>query len=380
MAIIIKKVADKKDLTAFIRFNYELYKNNPYAVPDLYDDMLNTFSPKKNAAFEFCESDYFLAYQDGKLVGRVAAIINHRANETWNKKEVRFGWIDFIDNPEVSKALLQEVERWGKSKGMTEIVGPLGFTDMDAEGMLIEGFDQLSTMATIYNYPYYPQHMERLGYEKAADWVEFKLTVPDRLPDKFVRIAEIIMQKYNLKIKKLKNREEIEQYNYGQKIFDLINEAYAPLYGYSKMTQGQIDQYVKMYLPMLDLRMVTLVEDAEKNLVAVGISMASMSEALQKAKGKLLPFGWYHLLKALFVKHSKTLDLLLVAVKPEYQSKGVNALLFYDLVPIYQKMGFKYGESNPELEDNKKVQAQWSAFESELHKRRRAFRKTIDID
>lgn len=380
MAIIIKKVADKKDLKAFIRFNYELYKNNPYAVPDLYDDMLNTFSPKKNAAFEFCESDYFLAYQDGKLVGRVAAIINHRANETWNKKEVRFGWIDFIDNPEVSKALLQEVERWGKSKGMTEIVGPLGFTDMDAEGMLIEGFDQLSTMATIYNYPYYPQHMERLGYEKAADWVEFKLTVPDRLPDKFVRIAEIIMQKYNLKIKKLKNRKEIEQYNYGQKIFDLINEAYAPLYGYSKMTQGQIDQYVKMYLPMLDLRMVTLVEDTEKNLVAVGISMASMSEALQKAKGKLLPFGWYHLLKALFVKHSKTLDLLLVAVKPEYQSKGVNALLFYDLVPIYQKMGFKYGESNPELEDNKKVQAQWSAFESELHKRRRAFRKTIDID
>lgn len=380
MAIIIKKVADKKDLKAFIRFNYELYKNNPYAVPDLYDDMLNTFSPKKNAAFEFCESDYFLAYQDGKLVGRVAAIINHRANETWNKKEVRFGWIDFIDNLEVSKALLQEVERWGKSKGMTEIVGPLGFTDMDAEGMLIEGFDQLSTMATIYNYPYYPQHMERLGYEKAADWVEFKLTVPDRLPDKFVRIAEIIMQKYNLKIKKLKNRKEIEQYNYGQKIFDLINEAYAPLYGYSKMTQGQIDQYVKMYLPMLDLRMVTLVEDAEKNLVAVGISMASMSEALQKAKGKLLPFGWYHLLKALFVKHSKTLDLLLVAVKPEYQSKGVNALLFYDLVPIYQKMGFKYGESNPELEDNKKVQAQWSAFESELHKRRRAFRKTIDID
>lgn len=380
MAIIIKKVADKKDLKAFIRFNYELYKNNPYAVPDLYDDMLNTFSPKKNAAFEFCESDYFLAYQDGKLVGRVAAIINHRANETWNKKEVRFGWIDFIDNPEVSKALVQEVERWGKSKGMTEIVGPLGFTDMDAEGMLIEGFDQLSTMATIYNYPYYPQHMERLGYEKAADWVEFKLTVPDRLPDKFVRIAEIIMQKYNLKIKKLKNRKEIEQYNYGQKIFDLINEAYAPLYGYSKMTQGQIDQYVKMYLPMLDLRMVTLVEDAEKNLVAVGISMASMSEALQKAKGKLLPFGWYHLLKALFVKHSKTLDLLLVAVKPEYQSKGVNALLFYDLVPIYQKMSFKYGESNPELEDNKKVQAQWSAFESELHKRRRAFRKTIDID
>lgn len=376
MAIIIKKVADKKDLKAFIRFNYELYKNNPYAVPDLYDDMLNTFSPKKNAAFEFCESDYFLAYQDGKLVGRVAAIINHRANETWNKKEVRFGWIDFIDNPEVSKALLQEVERWGKSKGMTEIVGPLGFTDMDAEGMLVEGFDQLGTMATIYNYPYYPEHMEKLGYEKEADWVEFKLTVPDKLPEKFVRISEIILQKYNLKIKKL-SRKELKEKNYGQRIFDLINEAYAPLYGYSKMTQRQIDQYIKMYLPLIDLRMVSLVEDAEGNLVAVGISMPSLSKALQKAKGRMLPFGWFHLLKALFIKKPKVLDLLLVGVKPEYQSKGVNALLFYDLVPVYQQMGFEYGESNPELELNKKVQAQWTAFESVQHKRRRAFKKNI---
>lgn len=377
MAILIKKVSNKKDLKRFIRFNYELYKNNPYSVPDLYDDMVGTFSTEKNAAFEFCEADYFLAYKDDKLVGRVAAIINRRANETWNKKEVRFGWIDFVDDPEVSKALLDTVEVWGKERGMEAIVGPLGFTDMDAEGMLVEGFDQLSTMATIYNYPYYPQHMERLGFEKGADWVEYKLTVPDKLPEKFVRISEIILQKYNLKIRKLK-RSEIKEKNYGQKIFDLINEAYAPLYGYSKMTQGQINQYIKTYLPLIDLRMVSLVEDEAGELVAVGISMPSLSKALQKAKGKMLPFGWFHLLKALFVKKPDVLDLLLVGVKPEYQSKGVNALLFYDLVPTYQKMGFKYGESNPELELNKKVQAQWSAFESVQHKRRRAFRKSID--
>ena len=338
--------------------------------------MLNTFSPEKNAAFEFCEADYFLAYKDNKLVGRVAAIINRRANETWNKKEVRFGWIDFIDDLEVSKALLATVEEWGRQRGMEAIVGPLGFTDMDAEGMLVEGFDQLGTMATIYNYPYYPEHMEKLGYEKEADWVEFKLTVPDKLPEKFVRISEIILQKYNLKIKKL-SRKELKEKNYGQRIFDLINEAYAPLYGYSKMTQRQIDQYIKMYLPLIDLRMVSLVEDAEENLVAVGISMPSLSKALQKAKGKMLPFGWFHLLKALFIKKPKVLDLLLVGVKPEYQSKGVNALLFYDLVPVYQQMGFEYGESNPELELNKKVQAQWTAFESVQHKRRRAFKKNI---
>lgn len=376
MAIIIKKVSSKKELKTFIRFNYELYKGNPYSVPDLYDDMLNTFSPKKNAAFEFCEAEYFLAYKDNKVVGRVAAIINNRANQTWDKKEVRFGWIDFIDDEEVSSALLKAVEDWGKQKGMDTITGPLGFTDMDAEGMLIEGFDQLGTMATIYNYPYYPQHMEKLGFEKDADWVEFKLYVPDQLPEKFVRISVIILQKYKLKIKKL-TRKEIKEKHYGQKIFDLINEAYAPLYGFSKMTQGQIDQYVNTYLPLLDLRMVSIVETEDGELVAAGISMASLSKALQKAKGRMLPFGWFYLLKALFIKRPKVLDLLLVGVKPEYQSKGVNALLFYDLVPTFKKMGFVYGESNPELEENKKVQAQWSAFESVQHKRRRAFKKAI---
>ena len=377
MSVEIKKVTTKSDLKRFIRFNYEFYKNNPYSVPDLYDDMLHTFSPQKNAAFEFCEADYFMAFRDGKMVGRVAAIINRRANETWKKKTVRFGWIDFIDDIEVSTALIDTVKQWGKERGMTEMEGPLGFTDMDAEGMLVEGFDQLSTMATIYNYPYYPQHMEKLGLVKSADWVEMKIYVPDAIPEKHKRISEIISKRYNLHIRKLKSKKEVYKTGIGHEIFRLINEAYTPLFGYSRMTERQIDQYVNMYVPVLDLRMVTLVENEKNELVAVGISMASLSRALQKAKGRLLPFGWWYLLKALMWKRPKVLDLLLVAVRPDYQGKGANALLFTDLIPIYKKMGFEYAESNPELEMNDKVQNQWQYFKTEQHKRRRCFKADI---
>ena len=377
MAITIKAVSSKKELHKFIRFNYELYKENPYSVPDLYDDMLNTFNKKKNAAFEFCEAEYFLAYRDGKIVGRVAAIINNRANEVWDKKDVRFGWIDFIDDMEVSEALLDAVQQWGKERGMTNIIGPLGFTDFDAEGMLIEGFDQLSTMATIYNHPYYPEHMDKLGYVKDADWVEFKIFIPEAIPDKHQRISNLIQKKYNLKIKKYTSNKKVAA-DYGQEIFELMNEAYSPLYGYAPLSQSQIKQYIKMYLPIIDLRMLTLITDAEDKLVAVGISMPSLSEALQKSRGRLLPLGWFYLLKALFMKkRAKMLDLLLVAVKPEYQNKGVNALLFSDLIPVYQKLGFIFAESNPELEHNGKVQAQWEYFETVQHKRRRAFVKEI---
>lgn len=376
--IEIKKVTTKKELKTFIRFNYELYKENPYSVPDLYDDMVGTFERTQNPAFEFCEADYFLAYNDkGEVVGRVAAIINHRSNEAWDTKNVRFGWIDFIDDEAVSHALLDTVAKWGKKRGMTTMQGPLGFTDMDAEGLLIEGFDQLSTMATIYNYPYYQKHIETYGMEKDADWVEFKINIPDGIPDKMKRIADLISRKYGLHIKKLKNMKEVKEGGYGQKIFDLINETYSPLYGFSRMSQQQIDQYVATYLPILDLRMVTLVEDSENNLVAVGVSMPSMSKALQKAKGKMWPFGWWHLLKALRWGRPQTLDLLLVGVKTEYQSKGVNSLLFTDLIPMYQSLGFKDAESNPELESNNKVQAQWEYFDTTQHKRRRAYKKSI---
>lgn len=377
MSVEIKKVTTKSDLKRFIRFNYEFYKNNPYSVPDLYDDMVNTFSPKKNAAFEFCEADYFLALRDGNIVGRVAAIINKRANETWKKQTVRFGWIDFIDDMEVSTALINTVKAWGKERGMTEIEGPLGFTDMDAEGMLVEGFDQLSTMATIYNYPYYPVHMEKLGLVKSSDWVEMKIYVPDQIPEKHLRISRIISQKYNLHVRKIKSKKEIRETGIAHEIFRLINESYAPLFGFSKMSERQIDQYVNMYVPVLDLRMVSIVENEQNEIVAVGISMASLSRALQKAKGKLLPFGWFYLLKALFLKRPKVLDLLLVAVRPDYQGKGVNALLFTDLIPVYKQLGFEYAESNPELELNDKVQNQWQYFKTEQHKRRRCFKGEI---
>ena len=376
--IQIKKVTTKKELKTFIRFNYELYKENPYSVPDLYDDMVATLTREKNPSFEFCDADYFLAYDaDGKVVGRVAAIINQRSNEAWDTKNVRFGWIDFIDDTEVSKALLDTVAAWGKERGMTTMQGPMGFVDLDAEGLLIEGFDQLSTMATIYNYPYYQAHLEQYGLEKDNDWVEFKINIPDAIPDKMKRIADLISRKYGLHIKKLKDMKEVKEGNYGQKIFNLINDEYSHLYGYSRMSQKQIDQYVNMYLPILDLRMVTLIEDAEENLVGVGVSMPSLSKALQKAKGKMFPFGWWHLLKALRFNRPKTLDLMLVAVKQEYQNKGVNSLLFTDLIPTYQALGFKDAESNPEMETNNKVQAQWEYFDTTQHKRRRAYEKNI---
>lgn len=375
--IIIKKVETRGEMKKFIRFNYELYKDNAYSVPDLYEDMLNTFSDK-NAAMEFCKAVYFLAYKDDKIVGRIAGIINDKANKTWDRTVVRFGWIDFVDDEEVSRKLLEAVEDWGRENGMTEIQGPLGFTDMDAEGMLIEGFEELSTMATIYNYEYYPKHMENLGYEKDADWIEMLLTVPREtgLPERLKRIAELVMTKYDLKIKKYTSGKKIAA-DYGQEIFELINEAFKPLFGYSELSQKQIDQYVKMYLPVLDLKLVSLITEANGRLVGVGISMPSLSRALQKAKGKLFPLGWWHLLKTLKFKKPKVLDLMLVAVKPEYQGKGINSLLFYDLLPIYISEGYEYVETNVELETNAKVQQQWIYFERRQHKRRRCFKKAL---
>lgn len=379
MKITIKKVESKSQLKNFIRFNYELYKNNSCSVPDLYQDMLNTFDKKKNAVGEFCDAEFFLAYDEkGNLVGRTAAIINKRANEKWNVKGVRFGWIDFIDNKEVSKALLDQVAKWGREREMNVMQGPLGFTDFDAEGCLIEGFDKLGTMGSLYNYDYYQNHFEEYGLTKDADWVEFKIYIPkDGVPQKHLRIASIVQKKYNLKVLKYKSGKKLAK-EYGQRIFELLNESYADLFGFSPLTDEQIKQYIKSYLPVLDLRMVTLITEADGTLIGVGISMPSMSRALQKAKGKLLPFGWYHLLKGLKGNHKGgVLDLLLVAIRPDYQSKGVNALLFADLIPVYQEMGFEYAESNPELELNGKVQAQWEYFETEQHKRRRAYKKEL---
>ena len=380
--IIIKKVSNKRELKAFIRFNYELYKDCPYAVPDFLEYTLDTFNPRKNAAFDFCEADFFLALKDGQIVGRVAAIVNHKANQTWDTKNARFGWIDFVDDPEVSQALLRTAEDWGRAHGCDKLTGPLGFTDMDPEGMLTDGYDQLSTMSTTYNYPYYPQHMERLGYTKEVDWVERKILTPktDRPAhmDKYFRVAEMSAKRYGLRIRKFKNAREIREGKWAQKLFDVVNKAYAPLYGYSEMTPRQIDQYVREYMPFLDMRLVTAVEEeATGRVVAMGVGMPSLSRALQKAKSKLFPFGWWHLAKALYFKHADIVDLLLVAVLPEFQNKGVNALLFADLIPVCQQMGFKFGETHPQLETNEKSQGQWAYLDAEIHKRRRCWQKAL---
>lgn len=380
-AIEIKKVESRRDLGKFIDFHNELYKGNPYHVPNLYFDEMNTFRKDKNAAFDFCEAEYFMAYRDGKAVGRVAAIINHSANKKWERESVRFGWIDFVDDIEVSKALLKAVEDYGKSKGMKEIVGPLGFTDMDPEGMLLYGYDQLGTQATAYNYPYYPEHMDRMGgWGKDNDYVEYKLYVPEEMPEKYATIAKMIQKRYNLQVKKLKRNEIYGENGYGRKIFQVVNETFKDLYGYSKLTDRQIEQYVKMYLPMADLDLITIIEDwntPDHKVVGVGISIPSLARALQKCGGKLFPFGWWHILRALKFHKTEVVDLLLIGVLPEYRQKGANALLFYDLIPHYQRLGFKWGETHVEMETNMKVQGQWQYLNREIHKRRRCYKKDI---
>lgn len=365
----------RSNLKKFVEFQIKLYEGNPYFIPPLVSDEIATLDSKVNPAFDHYESAYFMAYRDGKPVGRIAAMINKQVNEKENSRQARFGFVDFIDDAEVSKALFDTAEQWAKEKGMDNIVGPLGFTDLDNEGMLINGFEELGTMATIYNYPYYPQHIERLGYEKEVDWHEFLIEVPEQIPDKHKRIAEIVKKKFNLRVVKFTSRKALKE-QYGQALFELINEAYDNLYGYSRLTKRQIDYYIKIYLGMLNLDLVTLIVDGDDQLVGVGISIQSMSRALQKSKGKMFPFGWWHLLKGLKGKNDRV-DLLLVAVKPQYMGKGVNALLFTDLIPAYNKYGFKWAESNPELESNAAVQNQWEAFPYRQHRNRRAFIKKI---
>ncbi len=376
MSVHVHPIAPTRDqLRQYVQFGIDLYKDNACYVPPLISDDINTLSPDVNPAFDFCDAQSFMAFRNGDPVGTITAIINHAVNEKTGRHDLRFGFTDFIDDKEVVDELFTAVQKWGTERGMTHIVGPMGFTDMDHEGMLIEGFDEMGTMATIYNYPYYVSHMERLGFEKDVDWVEFRMTVPDEIPEKYVRISDIVAKKFGLRIKKYTSRSKIKR-EYGHAIFELVNEAYADLYGFAALTRRQIDHYINEYIGILRLEDVCLVVDSDDKLVAMGISMPSMSEALRKARGKMFPFGWYHLLKAIRGK-SDVVDLLLVAVKPEYQSKGVNAMIFCDLIPEYKRNGYKYAESNLELEGNENVQKQWEYFERRQHRRRRAWRKPI---
>ena len=383
MSVVIKKVENKRQLKDFIELHYELYKGNQYDAPNLFMDEMNTLSPKKNSAFEFCEAEYYLAYKDGRLVGRVAAIINNRYNEQWQRPCVRFGWLDLVDDVEVLRALLSAVEDFGRRKGMKEVIGPLGFTDMDQEGMLTYGFDQLGTMATGYNHPYYPELMKQMeGYEKDNDYVEYKLYVPKQgMPEKFEKIAQMVEKRYNLHCPRLKRSQVFGPEQYGQKVLDVVNRTFGHLYGYSLMSQKQIDEYVHQYFKFFSMDMICVIEDwntPDHDVIGVGISIPSLTRALQKCrKGRLLPFGWWHILKALWLKKTDVVDCLLIGILPEYRKKGANALLFYHLIPVYQKYGFLWGETHVEMETNDKVQSQWGYLENEQHKRRRCYKKQL---
>ena len=377
MAVEIKEINSPSELKAYVKFGIGLYKDNPYYIPPLIGEEVATLRRDKNPAFnEECEVKYFVAYKDGKIAGVITGIVNYRANRIWNNQLARFGFVDFIDDKEVSKALFDAVEGWAKSKGMDGMQGPMGFTDFDHQGMLVHGFDQLGTMATIYNYEYYPQHLEQMGFEKSYDAKEFKIWIPEGVPEKHKRISEIVMAKYGLAIRKFKTEKQIMPYAHG--IFELLNKAYTPLMNFVPLSAQQIDYYVKMYIPLLRYENVVSVfkEDTDE-LVGVGICIPSLAKAMQKAKGKFFPFGFIHLLKALKCKND-VVDLYLVAVAPEYQSKGVNALLFYDLIPVFIGNGYEYAESNPELETNDKVQSQWDYFKREHHKTRRVYVKKFD--
>lgn len=375
MAVEIKVVETKEDLKKFVLFGNELYKNNPYHIPVLVKDELETLDKDINPAFEFCEAVYYLAYKNGRIVGRIAGIINHRANEAWNQTHARFGFVDFINDNEVVDALFDAVAKWAKSKGMEMLHGPMGFTDMDKEGMLVEGFDRLGTMITIYNYAYYPKQLERIGFMKDQDWKEYIITIPDSIPERHVRISNLVSQKYGLSVLKFKTNKELIPY--GPVVFELINKCYANLYGFSQLSDRQIQYYSKIYMPLLRPDFVTMIRrDKDEKIIGFGLALPNLSRALRKANGSLFPFGFIHLLRALKGR-PRVVDLYLMGVLPEYQNRGVNALLFNDLIPIFRQSGAKFAESNPELETNMSVQLQWNYFERKHHKTRRAYIKPI---
>ncbi len=373
----IIEITDRCGLKDFVKFPMELYRDCPWYVPPILKSEIDMLDPAVNPAFEFTDRVYCLCRRGTETVGRIAGFVNRRHNERYGTRECRFGFVDFIDDSDVSRMLLDAVKAWGQRRGMTSMVGPLGMTDFDPEGCLVKGFDQLSTSATIYNAPYYAAHFRNWGLHEEARWREYRMKIPDRVPDKHLRIAELVKRKYGLRVFTELNRRKMVS-RWGRKIFQLLNEAYAPLYGFTPLTDRQIDYYIGLYLPNIRLDCVRLVADADDNLIAVGITCPSLSRAQQKARGSLLPFGWIHTFRALYCKGgTDTWDLYLVGVRPDFQGKGVNALLFTELIPQARKNGYVWCESNPELESNVKVQTQWQYFERTCHKERVAFRADI---
>lgn len=374
MEIKIKVVKNQRDLKKFITFPEQLYKGNKYWVPSLLSDELFTLSKILNPAFKHCQAEYFLAYKGDEIVGRVAGIINNNANEDWNLKTVRFGWIDFIDDIEVTKALINAVCQWGKEKGMTELRGPLGFSDMDKEGLLIEGFCRLPSITTIYNFPYYAEHFEKLGLKKDVDWVQNTFILPDVVPEKLHHYSNVIMERYGLKLYRPKSTKELKKR--GHEIFTVFNVAYSSLYEFTRLNQAQIRTYVNQYLPMINKDLICLITDKNDKIVAFAITMPSMSIAMKKAKGRIFPLGFWHLLRAL--RKMDTLELLLIGIMPEYHNKGLNSIIFDYLHSNSIKYGVKQVISNPQLEHNTAVQSLFYHYPTEPYQRRRAYEAKLE--
>lgn len=376
MTVIIREIFSRRDLKQFVKFPNKLYQGNKFYVPSLFSDDLNTLDPKKNPAFQDCSARYWLAYKEGKIVGRVCAILNNLHMKKWGQKYLRFSWLDFIDDHEVSNALISVVEDWAKELGMEAIHGPLGFTDLDREGMLVEGFDELATMATFYNYPYYGKHMESMGYEKDIDWIEFELTVPEKQNEKISRAAEIVAKRTNFKLLVINHKKEL--LIYAKELFNLLVDEYTHLYGTNPLNKQQIDAYIKQYFGFVHPDFIPIVIDQQGRMVAFGIAIPSLSIALQKSKGKLFPIGWWFILKAL--QKNDRADLMLVAVKKEFQGSGVNAILMDKITKVFLDRGIKKVESNPELETNVNVQSLWKLYDKRQHKRRRIYIKKLTLD
>lgn len=376
MALEIREITTRKELKQFIEFTNTLYRECEYYCPPLFFDEMNCFDKEKNPALEVCDYKLWMAYRDGKAVGRIAGIVNYRANETWGYKNARFGWFDFIDDLEVSKALLDKVAAWGKEKGMTAINGPVGFTDFDHQGLLLEGYDYLAPMASLYNFPYYVKHFDAYGLTKDADWIEIQVYPPTCCPERLNRIAEIVKERSKVRVDKVKNARELVR-KYGIEYMDVIDIAYQKLYNFQPMTIKQKNYYKDMYFPILNFDFVTLVVNDKDEVVGVGVGMPDISEPLRKCGGHLFPFGWYHVLKALKAKQMDAFNFLLIAVRPDYQDKGINALFFQDQIPYINKYKIKRLETTAILETNTKNIANFTQFDHKMHKRRRAYIKQI---
>jgi len=371
--VSIKEVTTAKELKQFIKFPFDLYKGHPQWVPPLIADEKKTLNPKTNPSHETCDAAYFLAYKDNKLAGRVAAIINHRANEKFNNKLTRFGWLDFIDDEEVSGALIKAVEDWGKSKGMEGAHGPLGFTDLDAHGLLVEGFEHLPPIISVYNYPYYHLHLEKHGYRKSIDWLQFRFNASQAVPERVERINKMIAEKYKLQVRIFNKRKELLPY--AHKLFHTINDSFEKgnIYGFVKMLPAQIDYYIKAYLPFVQPKLACFIIDDNDNIVGFGLSLPTLSRAFQKAKGKLFPFGFIHILRAL--RNYSEIDLYFHGVHPDWHNKGIHSLYYVAMNKSYIKHKVKIAISSSQLETNTNAVSMWDNYEKEFLFRARCYIK-----